>query len=109
MEAKERFELFGKQCIKDNNPEARPQLFDAYVACVSLDEQDKRIKELEEKDKEVVEEVPEEIRERLKERLKEAHVDILSMKMSLADLNRYLKAMDEEIDDQIKELNGEVK
>ena len=57
MEVTERFELFGKQCIKDNNPEARSQLFDAYVACVSLDEQDKRIKELEEKDKEVVEEI----------------------------------------------------
>ena len=109
MEAKERFELFGKQYIKDNNPDAHPQLFDAYVTCVSLDEQDKRIKELEEKDKEVVEEMPEEIREGLKERLKKAHVDIISMKMSLADLNRYLKAIDEEIDDQIKELNGEVK
>ena len=48
MEEKERFELFGEHCIKDNNPDARPQLLDAYVACVILNEQDKRIKELEE-------------------------------------------------------------
>lgn len=43
-ETKERFELFGEHCIKDNNPDARPQLFDAYVACVILNEQDKKIK-----------------------------------------------------------------
>lgn len=47
MEEKERFELFGDHCIKDNNPDARPQLLDAYVACVILNEQDRRIKELE--------------------------------------------------------------
>ena len=44
----ERFELFGKHCIKDNSPDARCQLLDAYKACVILNEQDKRIKELEE-------------------------------------------------------------
>ena len=44
MEEKERFELFGEHCIKDNNPDARPQLLDAYVACVILNEQDKKIK-----------------------------------------------------------------
>ena len=49
MEEKERFELFGEHCIKDNNPDARPQLFDAYVACVILNEQDKNIKDLEAK------------------------------------------------------------
>lgn len=49
MEEKERFELFGEHCIKDNNPDARPQLFDAYVACVILNEQDKHIKDLEAK------------------------------------------------------------
>ena len=47
MEEKERFELFGEHCIKDNNPDARCQLLNAYVACVILNEQDKRIKELE--------------------------------------------------------------
>ena len=51
MEEKERFELFGEHCIKDNSPDARPQLLGAYVACVILNEQDKRIKELEETDK----------------------------------------------------------
>ena len=44
MEEKERFELFGEHCIKDNSPDARPQLLDAYVACVILNEQDKKIK-----------------------------------------------------------------
>lgn len=43
----ERFELFGKHCIKDNSPDARRQLLDAYVACVILNDQDKKIKELE--------------------------------------------------------------
>lgn len=41
MEEKERFELFGEHCIKDNNPDARCQLLDAYKACVTLNEQDK--------------------------------------------------------------------
>lgn len=49
MEEKERFELFGEHCIKDNNPDARPQLLDAYVACVILNEQYKHIKDLEAK------------------------------------------------------------
>lgn len=49
MEEKERFELFGEHCIKDNNPDARPQLFDACVACVILNEQYKHIKDLEDK------------------------------------------------------------
>lgn len=47
MEEKERFELFGEHCIKDNNPDARPQLLDTYKAYVLLNEQDKHIKELE--------------------------------------------------------------
>ena len=50
MEEKERFELFGKHCIKDNSPDARCQLLDAYKVCVILNDQDKRIKELEDKD-----------------------------------------------------------
>ena len=51
MEEKERFELFGEHCIKDNNPDARCQLLDTYKACVILNEQDKRIKELKETNK----------------------------------------------------------
>lgn len=46
MEEKERFELFGEHCIKDNNPDARCQLLNAYVACVILNEQDKENKQL---------------------------------------------------------------
>ena len=53
MEEKERFELFGEHCIKDNNPDARCQLLDTYKACVILNEQYKRIKELEEENKEL--------------------------------------------------------
>ena len=46
MEEKERFELFGEHCIKDNNPDVPCQLLDTYKACVILNEQDKQIKEL---------------------------------------------------------------
>lgn len=46
MEEKERFELFGEHCIKDNNPDARCQLLDAYVACVILNEQDNENQQL---------------------------------------------------------------
>ena len=46
MEEKERYELFGEHCIKDNNPDARCQLLSAYVACVILNEQDKENQQL---------------------------------------------------------------
>ena len=46
MEGKERYELFGEHCIKDNNPDARCQLLNAYVACVILNEQDKENNQL---------------------------------------------------------------
>lgn len=46
MEDKERFELFGEHCIKDNSLDACPQLLNTYASCVILNEQDKRIKEL---------------------------------------------------------------
>lgn len=48
MEEKERYELFGEHCIKDNSPDVPCQLLDAYKACVILNEQDKRIKRLQE-------------------------------------------------------------
>lgn len=47
MEEKERYELFGKHYIKDNNPDVPCQFLDKYVTCIILNEQDKRIKELE--------------------------------------------------------------
>ena len=46
MEEKERFELFGEHCIKDNNPDARCQLLDTYKACVLLNEQYKENEQL---------------------------------------------------------------
>ena len=48
MEEKERFELFGEHCIKDNNPNVPCQLLDAYVSCVILNEQDKENQQLKE-------------------------------------------------------------
>lgn len=47
MEEKERYELFGEHCIKDNDPNARCQLLDVYKACVMLNQQNERIKEFE--------------------------------------------------------------
>ena len=52
----ERFELFGKHCIKDNSPDARHQLFDVNVACVILNEQDQYIKKLEEENQLLIDE-----------------------------------------------------
>ena len=52
----ERFELSGKQCIKDNSPDARPQLLDVNVACVILNEQDQYIKKLEEQNQLLIDE-----------------------------------------------------
>ena len=46
MEEKERYELFGEHCIKDNNPNARCQLLNTYQVCVILNEQDKEIEQL---------------------------------------------------------------
>ena len=46
MEEKERYELFGEHCIKENNPDARCQLLSAYMACVILNEQDKENQQL---------------------------------------------------------------
>ena len=63
MEEKERYEIFGKHCIKDNDQNARPQLLDAYVACVILNEQDKRIKELEEENKQLKQQLEEKDKE----------------------------------------------
>lgn len=57
MKEKERFELFGEHCIKDNNPDARCQLLNAYQVYVILNEQDKENQQLKqqlaEKDKEI--------------------------------------------------------
>ena len=68
MEEKERFELFGEHCIKDNNPDARCQLLNAYVACVILNEQDKENQQLKQQlhdlPKKIVGEFYDEIRHR---------------------------------------------
>ena len=68
MEEKERFELFGEHCIKDNNPDARCQLLNAYVACVILNEQDKENQQLKQQlhdlPKKIVEDFYDEIRHR---------------------------------------------
>lgn len=48
MEEKERYQLFGEHCIKDNNPDARCQLLNTYQVCVILNEQDKENQQLKE-------------------------------------------------------------
>lgn len=50
MEEKERYGLFGEHCIKDNDTNVPCQLLDTYKACVILNQQYQRIKELEDKD-----------------------------------------------------------
>ena len=46
MEEKERYELFGEHCIKDNDTNARCQLLNTYQICVILNEQDKENQQL---------------------------------------------------------------
>ena len=66
MEEKERFELFGEHCIKDNNPDARCQLLDAYVSCVILNEQDKENQQLKQELHDLPNKIVEEISKELK-------------------------------------------
>lgn len=63
----ERFELFGKHCIKDNSPDARRQLLDVYVACVILNEQDIHIKKLEEENQQLKQTQEQQVREKVVE------------------------------------------
>ena len=48
-----RFELFRKHVIKDNCENTYPIIFDAGIACVILNEQDQKIKELKEEIKQL--------------------------------------------------------
>lgn len=105
MEEKDRFELFGEHCIKDNSPDARPQLLGAYVACVILNEQDKRIKELEEEN------------QQLKQSQKQLAIEELEKLLKLIKKEEFPTISDgwfiktiklvDYIDNQIKELKGE--
>ena len=128
MEEKERFELFGEHCIKDNNPDARCQLLDTYKACVILNEQDKQIKELEEENKELKDytENTANLIDKLTEdsvfastqlaieKLKKIKEEFTSEKWDLYDTPDLLEQVCElrnnqikYIDNQIKELGGE--
>lgn len=95
MEEKERYELFGEHCIKDNNPDARPQLLDAYVACVILNEQDKENQQLKQSQKQL------------------AISELVKIKRYIGDNAYYIdeinfgEEINEYIDNQIKELKGE--
>ena len=86
MEEKERYELFGEHCIKDNNPDARPQLLDAYVACVILNEQDKENQQLK---KQLAD------KEQENEHLKE---EICKYEITLMDKNSQLKQSQKELE-----------
>ena len=74
MEGKERFELFGEHCIKDNNPDARCQLLDAYVACVILNEQDKENQQLKQQLYDLPKKIVEEIRDNMSKRIMEKQI-----------------------------------
>lgn len=113
MEEKERFELFGEHCIKDNNPDARRQLLDAYVACVILNEQDKKIKAKEKEANTYAKEIvfldnKIKLLKQSQKQLAISELEKLKVKLHIIHTNGYLKAIDEEIDDQIKELKGKV-
>lgn len=128
MEEKERFELFGEHCIKDNSPDARPQLLGAYVACVILNEQDKRIKELEEENNELkdftentanlIDKLTEDSvsaskqlaikeLEKLKDELDSRKLEYKTMENSFHIRGLKIERIFEIIDDRIKELKGE--
>ena len=94
MEENERFTVFGEHCIKDNNPDARPQLLDAYVACVILNEQDKENQQLK---KQLAD------KEQENEHLKE---EICKYEITLMDKNSQLK---QQLDEKEKELSEYVK
>ena len=109
MEEKERFELFGEHCIKDNNPDARPQLLDAYVACVILNEQDKKIKAKEKEANTYAKEIAFldnkiKLLKQTQKQLAISELEKLKVKLHTIHTNGYLKAIDEEIDNQIKQL-----
>lgn len=59
MEEKERYELFGEHCIKDNNPDARCQLLNTYQVYVILNEQDKEIIKLRQENQQLKQQVEE--------------------------------------------------
>ena len=94
MEEKERFELFGEHCIKDNNSDARCQLLDTYKSCVILNEQDQKIKELEVK---------------LAEYQNDGVGDvILNAGKKIKELQQQLVEKDKEIEELKKELRDEL-
>lgn len=131
MEEKERFELFGEHCIKDNSPDARCQLLNAYVACVILNEQDKENQQLKQQLAEktlTIEQINKafiENRSLWKGKYEQSNKDKISFAVEQLELarrridrlgyneNKCLNKKDciedclEEIDNQIKELKGE--
>lgn len=121
MKEKERFELFGEHCIKDNDINARCQLLDVYKACVTLNEQDKHIKELEEIYKHIMsgEHIPANIAKKslkLSEQAQnqKAIEELNNLKRYCHEWYRYsysdvTKRLNTVIDDRIKELKGEEK
>ena len=97
MEEKERYELFGEHCIKDNNPDARCQLLNTYQVYVILNEQDKRIKELEEENK---------FLEKRNEKLTIDRRDFCLERNDIFEENQQLK---QQLHDLPKKIMGEIK
>lgn len=86
MEEKERFELFGEHCIKDNNPDARCQLLDAYVACVILNEQDKENQQI----KQQLHDLPKKIVVEIREKVNGLWYFVLEEQKEYFEGNRYV-------------------
>ena len=74
MEEKERYELFGEHCIKDNDTNARCQLLNTYQICVILNEQDKENQQLKQQ------------LETFAHRISDQNEEILELKQQLHDL-----------------------
>ena len=93
MEEKERYELFSELCIKDNNINAECQLLNTYQSCVILNQQDKRIKELEEENKKA------NINNYLEDYFL-AEKENQQLKQQLEEKDKKIKKLTEELDDK---------
>ena len=93
MEEKERYELFRKHYINDNNPNAHPKLLDVNVACVVLNDQDKHIKLLEEVNQQLkhqLHDLPKKIVEEIKTEVEKEKSDNDLAWLGFKKLNRIL-------------------
>lgn len=113
MKEKERYELFGEHCIKDNDPDVRYQLLNTYQVCVILNEQDKENQQLKEQLADIEEsaravidanfKIAEE-RDKLKQQLEEKEKEIKNLKYNWNLICDYLGDCVVKYDDE--DVNG---